>query len=104
MSESRVKGVSKLPESPERWVCSECQQVTAEHLSAPSPFDENDTLTGCPNCLAVNSLESACWKCDRPGSIGTTASTEFRYINTCRDHNPERVSEGETPDRGQSSE
>ena len=91
MSESRVRGISKLPEAMPRWLCNECGHVSETYLTAPSPFDSGDTIAGCENCKEVNSMEAACWKCDRPGTIGTPASTEFRYINTCFEHNPERV-------------
>jgi len=96
MSESRVKGISTLPEAPDSYLCEECDQVTAIYLSAPNPFDRTDTITGCPNCQSVDSLVRACWKCNRRGTIGTTASTEFRYIHTCFEHNPERVLEEQT--------
>lgn len=85
---SKVKGKSTLPESPDKWVCRECKKVTAIHLSAPNPFDNTDTIIGCPNCQSVDSLVSACWKCDREACIGTTASTEFRYVHSCHEHQP----------------
>jgi len=91
MSESRVKGVSTLPEAVSRWLCIECDHVSETYLTAENPFDEGYSVLGCENCKEVNSLEPACWKCNRPGTIGTPESTEFRYIQTCFEHNPKRV-------------
>lgn len=90
MTESRVKGKSKLPEAPKRWYCEECCEVSESYLTAPNPFDEDDTVTGCESCKSVDSLVAACWKCNRPGSIGTPHCDEYRYIQTCFEHNPER--------------
>lgn len=91
MCESRVRGKSKLPEASERWICTECDYVSGTYLTGPNPFDPDDEIIGCVNCKSVDSLVAACWKCDRRAGIGTTASTEYRYIQTCGEHNPERV-------------
>lgn len=78
-----------LPEQPQRWLCEECGAVCGENiLTAKSPFDENDTLSGCPTCLAAESLIAACWKCDRPSSIGTPLNQQYRYVNACHEHRP----------------
>lgn len=36
----------------QQWRCNGCNQVLIEPvlLTAPSPFDPNDTIVGCPNC------------------------------------------------------
>jgi len=80
-----------LPEAPKRWLCEECGHVSETYLSAPNPFDDDDVVIGCENCKSVDSLIAACWKCDRRAGIGTTASTEYRYVHTCGEHNPERA-------------
>jgi hypothetical protein len=87
----RVRGESKLPEAPRRLKCEECGHVSETYLTAPNPFESDETIIACENCKQVECLVAACWKCDRQAGIGTTASTEFRYVNTCYEHNPERA-------------
>lgn len=82
-------GELKLPEQPERWLCTECGEVCGENiLTAKSPFDENDILSGCPACLSAESLIAACWKCDKPSSSGTPLNRQYRYVNACYEHRP----------------
>lgn len=49
----------------DKWRC-ECGFLVfaSELLTAPNPFDVEDTLHGCPLCKRVNALERAC---DEPG-------------------------------------
>ena len=49
-----------------RWRCSSCGVISleSEFLSAPNPFNEEDTLIGCPNCFAINDVVEIC---DEPG-------------------------------------
>ena len=57
-----------------------------EILRAPNPFDEDDTLVGCPRCLDINTLidvcdEPGCWEfssCGHPVPGG--------YQRTCGKH------------------
>ncbi len=89
-----VKGISKLPEAPSRWLCKECGCVCtdAAFLYAPSPFDDADELIGCPVCKSVDSFVAACWKCDRAAGTGMSGAPEFRYIQTCFEHRPKKDS------------
>ena len=59
-----------------------------ERLSAPNPFDADDTIYGCPACMSVDCFfyicdEYGCWNrqsCGMP--------TDDGYRNTCRKHMP----------------
>lgn len=63
------------------------QGTTDDMLKAPSPFDSDDELQGCPKCKCVNTLVLACdvdgcWKetsCGFPTLDGG-------YRRTCGDH------------------
>lgn len=85
---SRVKGKSDLPEAPQRYRCDECGHVSETYLHAKNPFDKHDTVIGCEVCKSVDSLQSACWKCDAIGSGGYNNSTEYRYVHSCFKHRP----------------
>lgn len=64
-----------------RWRCSECDEISAETelLTAPSPFDAMDTLTGCPHCKRVPLFEAIC--------AGFPVGEEFGgYRQTCAEH------------------
>lgn len=76
-----------------RWRCTQCDWSGADSdvLTAPNPFtplDLADTVSGCPECNAVNSMQSAC---DEPGCMeysvcGTPTPSGYRL--TCHDHAP----------------
>jgi hypothetical protein len=84
------KRVTNLPEQPKRWLCEECGAVHGDNLlEANNPFDESETITGCPTCRAVNSFVAACWKCDRPATSGTPLIEQYRYVNACYKHRPD---------------
>lgn len=80
-----------LPEAPAKWVCDCCHSVTTSPLSAPNPFDPEDTLHGCPACKSVNSLYLCCIHdgCARIASAGKPNALGYRYAWTCRDHWPQ---------------
>jgi hypothetical protein len=61
----------------------------AEVLRAPSPFDAEQMLNGCPKCKAVDTIVTACDEpdCWEPVSCGTPTPTGYR--NTCGKHFPE---------------
>jgi hypothetical protein len=72
-----------------RWRCQECKAITLEPalLSAPNPFDPDDTIVGCPNCKSVAEFDELCDEpgCERPASCGfPTAAGGYR--RTCYDH------------------
>lgn len=72
-------------------LCQECDWhgMLSEALTAPHPFDPEDTVLGCPQCLSVSSLivacdEPECWK---PATCGTPMA-EGPYRSTCGNHVP----------------
>lgn len=87
-----------LPEAPEKWRCEECGKLVLEPLRAPSPFDPDDTLHGCPHCLSAQSLTQACQvgNCTKPASGGYPRGHGYRYIWTCWDHRPKENPPPET--------
>lgn len=71
--------------------CSErdWEGMISDALTAPNPFDPEDTINGCPQCHSVDSMvvacdEPGCWK---PASCGTPVA-EGPYRNTCGKHVP----------------
>lgn len=62
----------------------------SEMLTAPNPFDPEDTLCGCPLCREVNNLRSCCDEpeCFEPDTCGTP--TPEGYRRTCGKHLPKR--------------
>lgn len=89
-----IKGQSKLPEAPDRWVCGECGELV-DPLYAQNPFDPDGTISGCPVCLSVESIVGACWKCDRIATGGYNSDhfeqTGYRYVHSCHEHRPIKV-------------
>ena len=72
--------------------CETCRTVTrkADLLVAPSPFDPQDELTGCPNCKDVNAHNALCDRvgCRRETTAGTSTPDGYRW--TCHEHRPVR--------------
>lgn len=57
-------------------------------LTAPHPFHPNDTISGCPKCRDVETLECVC---DEPGCWETVSAgtpTPEGYRSTCHKHAP----------------
>lgn len=75
---------------PRRWRCCECGDICddAVLLTAPSPFDPDRTISGCPHCLEAETLEAACdvKGCWMRGSVGTPTPQGYRW--TCHEHAP----------------
>ena len=67
-------------------LCRECGWQGTEPLTATSPFDENNILTACPECLDVNNLVGVCEVkgCTEEATCGT--STESGYLRCCGKH------------------
>ena len=73
-----------------RWRCNECNEISLEVdlLLAPNPFNpDEDTIVGCPLCLAVDRFGEIC---DEPG-CESGASCGFPtkdggYRRTCYKH------------------
>jgi hypothetical protein len=75
---------------PDKIMCDECKWHgrDADVLSAPNPFDVEDILRACPECLTVNELLRVCDEpgCCRPVSCGTPTADGYR--STCGEHRP----------------
>jgi hypothetical protein len=73
-----------------KYVCAECDNACHEEqlLSAPNPFYPADTITGCPNCGAAESVERACdWQgCAHAASSGHPLDTGYTW--RCWEHSP----------------
>ena len=68
--------------------CEECNWIGDEEeiLTAKNPFEETETITGCPKCKSVDSLRIAC---DEPGCVEFSSCgtlTKEGYRNTCYKH------------------
>ena len=59
-----------------------------EALSAPSPFDTEDTVIGCPQCREINNLHKCCDEpeCRERATCGMPTPTGYR--RTCGKHLP----------------
>jgi hypothetical protein len=82
--------MTDLPEAPEKWRCNECDAISSAILSAPNPFDQEDTLHACPECRSVNSLSAACQhpECSKPATGGHPGGLGYRYAWLCWEHSP----------------
>lgn len=77
------------------WKCGSCDKLVLDFalLRAPSPFDSDDILTGCPYCKQTsNSFDLMC---DEPGCANTAhcgwptgddSDAWGGYRNTCFAH------------------
>jgi hypothetical protein len=72
-------------------ICLECdwKGTDADLLIAPSPFDPEDTLSGCPKCKSVDCFRVACdfTGCWKEATAGTPTKAGYRH--TCYLHRPE---------------
>lgn len=72
----------------QRWLCNECGAIVEDNklLSAPHPFDIGDKVTGCPECLSVDSFVGCCDEpgCKKEGTCGFLAANGYR--RTCYTH------------------
>lgn len=79
-----------------RYRCKECEWTGTENdlLWAPNPFadDDDERITGCPECRGVESMERLCDVdgCKQLGTCGT--SWTDRYWTTCYEHRPSNKS------------
>lgn len=71
------------------WRCEECRKITKHDdlLKAANPFDDSDTITGCPSCRVVNSFVKVCDEpeCEDEVSCGWPDKNE-NYRLTCHQH------------------
>lgn len=80
--------------------CKECnwKGFYEDVLKAPSPFDKNDEIYGCPICKVVNEIEPICEhpSCWRTATNGGPVDGEYK--SACFEHgwcNPNRDKESE---------
>lgn len=77
--------------SEERWSCKECLKwigATGELLTAPNPFDPDDTIYGCPQCKSIDSMIQVC---DEPGCTSVASGGTPHpggYKMHCHKHPP----------------
>lgn len=73
----------------QRWECENCNAVSLEHelLRAPSPFDQDDELIGCPVCKSCEGFTELCEMpdCEKPATCGG-AFADGVYRRTCGQH------------------
>ena len=74
-----------------RWQCDDCGAITlgAELLRAKNPFDETDTIIGCPNCKSVSGFIEICDEpgCTNEATCGFPVDDAFGfYRRTCLEH------------------
>jgi hypothetical protein len=73
-----------------KWRCQECgwMGAPAEALEAPNPFSDadGDTITGCPTCRQVDTMELLCDEegCSNVSKCGSPTPNGYRQ--TCGDH------------------
>ena len=87
--------------------CLECpwRGLQGDLLRATNPFDESDSISGCPRCHSIDSAVPACDEegCWEPVTCGTPIEededTGKKYRNTCSKHRPKEAAEaaGEKP-------
>lgn len=69
-------------------VCKECGHHCkwGELLRAPNPFDPEESVTGCPNCFAVDASITVCdvEGCFEVASCGWPSKSGYRH--TCGKH------------------
>ena len=48
------------------YICCNCKAVFSDEtmLKSKNPFDENDTIVGCPNCKAILNCADYSYACD----------------------------------------
>lgn len=80
--------MNNRPEAPEKWICSECLEVSFHHLSAQNPFDIENIIHGCPHCKEVNTLLQACHHpgCTSVATGGYPNELGYRYAWLCHKH------------------
>ena len=68
--------------------------VSADLLTAQSPFEPDGVVTACPYCKAIGEVV---YVCDEPGcwrEVACGTPTETGYRNTCGEHWPKKEPEG----------
>jgi hypothetical protein len=60
--------------------------TTKDMLQGVSPFDPEESIVGCPNCKAINTLVSACYVDGCWKEVSCGYPTPDGYRNSCGDH------------------
>ena len=72
-----------------RWECDTCNTVSLEQdlLRAPSPFDSDEELVGCPVCKSCDGFTELCElaDCEKPATCGGPGEDGI-YRRTCVAH------------------
>lgn len=84
-----------MSNEPTKWGCMECSWhgVQSDLLTAPSPFEPMDIISGCPECLFSGGLVLLC---EKPGCFEAathTGPTQTDYGFTCPSHVPAKWAE-----------
>lgn len=68
--------------------CVECDSISDENtlLTAQNPFDETETIHGCPVCKSIDTMVAVCDEpgCDKDVSCGWPSDAGYRH--TCYEH------------------
>jgi DNA-directed RNA polymerase subunit RPC12/RpoP len=82
--------MSNLPEAPKAYLCTECgaRVETADVLTAPNPFDPDDTISACPECRSIEQFARACTvpDCKNTVGCGVPGALGYRYAWLCGKH------------------
>jgi hypothetical protein len=68
--------------------CCDWRGTTDQLLSARNPFDQTDTIQGCPNCRQVGDFVVACDEPDCWREVTNGTPTPAGYRSTCSKHMP----------------
>lgn len=64
--------------------CNQCAWMgdNVEILTAPNPFDVEDTLQGCPECRSINDFQHLCDKegCWQPVAAGGPTEEGYKWL------------------------
>ena len=65
-----------------RWLCQDCGTVTADAdlLRAPSPFDSEKEMSGCPKCKFHDAFAAACEICDKRACGGRNVDGVYQML------------------------
>lgn len=64
------------------------QGLEGEALTAPNPFEPTETVSGCPECLGIDTIVYACDEPDCWKSATCGTPTKEGYRSTCGKHMP----------------
>ena len=72
----------------DKLICSDCghQYRESEILKAPSPFEPDENIYGCPKCKAIDKASLVCDepRCWEPSTCGWSGNDGYR--RTCGKH------------------